>query len=369
MRIDWPCKPGDLLVCEGGDIGRTAIWRGDIPSCYYQNHLHRARLKNPAMADPAFVLYWLWYAFEIGNVYFGRGNVTTIPNLSQSKLRELPLPMPPLLEQRKIAAVLGMVQRAIEEQERLLQLTTELKKSLLHKLFTEGLRGEPQKMTEIGPVPESWEIVKFADVFQIKHGYAFDGTYFQDTGRYILLTPGHFFETGGFREQGEKTKYYVGDFPEGYLLKKRDLLVAMTEQKEGLLGSSALIPESDRYLHNQRLGLVQELDEMRLRKEFLYHLFNSPAIRKRIFMTASGSKVRHTSPNKIREIHVALPSLEEQRHSAEILEAVDNKLSLGKCKQAALTDLFRTLLHQLMTAQIRVHDLDFDNMKQTGILS
>ena len=61
-------------------------------------------------------------------------------------------------EQRKIAAVLGLVQRAIEQQERLIALTTELKKALLHKLFTEGLRGEPQKQTEIGPVPESWEV-------------------------------------------------------------------------------------------------------------------------------------------------------------------------------------------------------------------
>ena len=64
-----------------------------------------------------------------------------------------------IAEQRKIAAVLGLVQRAIEQQERLIALTTELKKALLHKLFTEGLRGEPQKQTEIGPVPESWEVV------------------------------------------------------------------------------------------------------------------------------------------------------------------------------------------------------------------
>src|SRR5207244_10137502 len=110
------------------------------------------------------------------------------------------------------------------------------------------------------------------------------------------------------------------------LLKQGDLLVAMTEQKEGLLGSSVIVPESDRYLHNQRLGLIQHLDEARLSKEFLYYLLNTPAVRKRISMTASGSKVRHTSPSKIRDVWVPLPSLKEQHHTVKILTAVDRKL-------------------------------------------
>ena len=69
----------------------------------------------------------------------------------------MPVIVPPLAEQRKIAGVLGVVQRAMEQQERLIALTTELKKTLLHQLFTQGLRGEPQKQTEIGPMPQSWE--------------------------------------------------------------------------------------------------------------------------------------------------------------------------------------------------------------------
>jgi type I restriction enzyme S subunit len=85
-----------------------------------------------------------------------------IPNRGYNRhftlLKEQSLPCPEKDEQRKIAAVLGLVQRASEQQERLIALTTELKKALLHKLFTEGLRGEPQKQTEIGPVPESWEV-------------------------------------------------------------------------------------------------------------------------------------------------------------------------------------------------------------------
>ena len=83
--------------------------------------------------------------------------------MSQATLSEFKFHVPPLPEQRKIAGVLGVVQRAMEQQERLLALTAELKKALLHQLFTAGLRGEPQKQTEIGPVPESWEVVTRLD--------------------------------------------------------------------------------------------------------------------------------------------------------------------------------------------------------------
>ena len=77
---------------------------------------------------------------------------------------------PRLPEQRKIAAVLSLVQRAIEQQERLIALTTELKQALMHKLFTEGLHGEPQKLTEIGRIPESWVVSAVGEVATLRSG-------------------------------------------------------------------------------------------------------------------------------------------------------------------------------------------------------
>ena len=80
----------------------------------------------------------------------------TIKGITRDCLEQIRLNVPPLPEQKKIAHILSTVQRAIEAQERIIETTTELKKALMHKLFTEGLRHEPQKQTEIGPVPESW---------------------------------------------------------------------------------------------------------------------------------------------------------------------------------------------------------------------
>jgi len=75
-----------------------------------------------------------------------------------------------------------------------------------------------------------WPQVRFAELFRVKHGYAFKSKFFDLSGPYVLLTPGNFHEEGGFRDQGEKQKYYTGDIPDGFILNEKDLLVAMTEQ-------------------------------------------------------------------------------------------------------------------------------------------
>ena len=115
----------------------------------------------------------------------------------------------------------------------------------------------------------SWREIRLGDAIHVKHGFAFKSRYFTDSGNLIVLTPGNFHEEGRFRLRPEKDRAYAGDVPDGYVLTADDLIVAMTEQGPGLLGSSAWIPESDRYLHNQRLGLVDSIDSAKLDKRFL----------------------------------------------------------------------------------------------------
>ena len=82
------------------------------------------------------------------------------PRTSWNLLKKFKFGLPTLEEQCNIAYILSKIQSAIEAQEKIIQTTTELKKALMQKLFTEGLKGEPQKETEIGLVPKSWEVVK-----------------------------------------------------------------------------------------------------------------------------------------------------------------------------------------------------------------
>jgi len=89
-------------------------------------------------------------------------------------LKEQKIPLPPLPEQKQIAHILTVTQRAIEAEERIIQTTTELKQALMQKLFSEGLRGEPQKETEIGLVPESWEVVELVSILRepLRNGHS-----------------------------------------------------------------------------------------------------------------------------------------------------------------------------------------------------
>ena len=130
---------GDLLTCEGGDIGRTAMWNGEVQNCYYQNHLHRLRSKN-GKVDPQFAVYWFWYAFNEANLYFGRGNITTIPNLSRSKLAELPMALPSRTEQIEIVTFLDTVSDRSSTAERKKTQLEDLFRTILHVLMTAKIR-------------------------------------------------------------------------------------------------------------------------------------------------------------------------------------------------------------------------------------
>ena len=297
-------------------------------------------------------------------MYFGRGNVTTIPNLSQSKLCKLPLPVPNLAEQRKIAAVLGAVQRAIEQQERLLQLAAELKKTLLHQLFTHGLHGEPQKQTEIGPVPESWDVVPLGSLAKIGNGSTpkrgNDGYWQGGTIPWLNSAKIHErFITGADQ--------FVTDLAvkECHLprVKPGSLLIAITGQGK-TLGNSALV--SFETCINQHLAYAQ-FTSPRVMPEFVLWFMQTRYEHLRSISQAGGSTKGAWTCGYLKTYPILVPSLDEQHEITRIFAALDRKEQIQLAKQAALSSLFRTLLQQLMTAQIRVHDLDFSMPGATGL--
>lgn len=210
------------------------------------------------------------------------------------------------------------------------------------------------KDTPAGRIPVDWECNRFKTYIKIKHGFAFKSKFFANSGEYIVLTPGNFFEGGGFKPRGTLDRFYLGEFPNEYILRKGDLIVAMTEQAEGLLGSPAWIEQSEKYLHNQRLGLVEVKDNRKSLKEFLYFTLSLPHTRRQISISAGGTKVKHTSPNKIGAVWVAFPPISEQKEIAKILSTWDQFIRLQEELIREKEERKRGLMQQLLTGKRRL---------------
>ncbi len=192
----------------------------------------------------------------------------------------------------------------------------------------------------------SWREIQLGDGINVKHGFAFKGEFFASVGECIVVTPGNFLERGGFRVRDGKERFYLGDIPEDYMLAKDDLIVAMTEQGEGLLGSAARVPDDGRFLHNQRIGLVQVMDSDLLDKRFLYWAFNSSNVRAQIRGSATGAKVKHTAPERIRKVRLAVPDVPVQRAIASVLDAYDDLIATNQRRIQLLEDAARRLYRE-----------------------
>ena len=210
-------------------------------------------------------------------------------------------------------------------------------------------------------VPKGWKKRDLHKLITIKHGFAFKSEYFSNDGQYVLLTPGSFNESGGFRNQGPKTKFYSGPIPNGYLLSKGDLLLAMTEQAEGLLGSPLFVPEDNKYLHNQRLGLVEINCPDKICSDFLYLLFNHADSRKQITEQSTGTKVKHTSPDRLCSVIGLIPPLLEQKKIAQILSTWDKAISVTEKLLANSQQQKKALMQQLLTGKKRLLDDNGNN--------
>lgn len=132
-------RDGDILVCEGGEVGRTAIWRGELRECYFQKAVHRLRTKDGAIVGE-FLLYHMTNAFLVRHAYGVVGTTTTIAHLPGDKLKMLDVPVPPLTEQHGIARILGRIDRKIEMEEGHKQALRTLFGALLGNLMSGKVR-------------------------------------------------------------------------------------------------------------------------------------------------------------------------------------------------------------------------------------
>jgi type I restriction enzyme S subunit len=337
--------PG-LIVGRKGSAGEVHRSRG--PFCPIDTTFYVTEADAPD-TDLEFLFYLLRH-IDLTRI---TGDVG-VPGLNREMAYMEPVHFPTAIpEQKKIAHILSTVQRAIEAQERIIQTTTELKKALMHKLFTEGLRNEPQKQTEIGPVPESWRVVPLSEVCR--------------------------FQSGGTPSK-KNPEFWQGTIPwVSPKDMKRPRLDDVTDHisQEALESGSKLAPAGSVFvvvrgmilaktvpvaLAEVPMAINQDMKAIvpgqKLRSDFL--LYALETLRENLFKKVgrSGHGTATLMGHEIAAFKIPLPDLQTQEEIASAIQNLERKKELHEEKRTQLQDLFRTLLHELMTAKTRVDELE-----------
>jgi type I restriction enzyme, S subunit len=349
---------GDLLFNRTNSfdlVGRTAIFEleGDF---VFASYLIRLRTTSDRL-NPHFLNFYLNGDETQRRLKSIASRAVSQSNISASRLKGFVIPVPPLPEQRQIATVLSAVQRAIERQERLIALTAELKKALMHKLFTEGTRGEPLKQTEIGPVPKSWEIVRLDQVATIERGK------FAHRPRNAPQFYGGnipFVQTGDVSKCDGRIGYYT------QTLNERGLAISRMFPRGTILITIAAnigytgILEFDSACTDSLVAITPTRGDS---ANFLNHYLQTqqPVMDR---LAPQGTQ-KNINIQFLKPWPIPRPSTDEQAVISDALNQVDQKRRTHERLRDSLSSLFRTLLHQLMTAQVRVHELDLSCLMAT----
>lgn len=172
---------------------------------------------------------------------------------------------------------------------------------------------------------------RLGELIEVTRGASLSGEYYSTKGEYIRLTCGNFdYHNNCFKENTSKDNlFYTGEFREEFLLEKGDIITPLTEQAIGLLGTTARIPESGKYIQSQDIALVK-CKVGKIDPTFCYYLISSRLVRNQLSVAAQQTKIRHTSPDKIKACTVWIPELDDQKAIGRLLASLDEKIQLNK---------------------------------------
>ena len=334
-----------LIALYGATVGKTGILR--IAASTNQAVCAVFPKQDHFLSE--FMMYCLMHRREdlLRERYGGAQS-----NISQTLLRNFQIPLPPLPEQHRIAHVLNTIQREITAQDDLIAAAREVKRSLMQRLFTYGPGAKPAttKDTEIGQIPEHWEVVKLGQALQsTQYGLSVRA---DSTGQYPMLRMNNLVDG---RVETSDLKYV--DLPQKdfakFRVQVRDVLFNRTNSYE-LVGKTAIFDIDGNFTFASYLiRLITDLS--RLLPEFLNYYLNWDSAQRRLKMLATrGVSQSNISATKLKQFVIGLPPPEVQEEIACILATADGKIAAEEQRKAALQALFKSMLHQLMTGQTRL---------------
>ena len=273
---------------------------------------------------------------------------TKVYSLSKTSLQNLKIPLPPLLEQKKIADCLSTWDSAIEKQSQLINALTQRKKALMQQLLTGKKR--------LPGFSDEWKEVKLGSICEnFQNGNAFSAKDYKKTG-IPIVTMGNINLGGYFYFSESKSNFWIEDKSlERYEIKKGDLIIAMTDvtPEKNLIGLTSIIDIDRIFYLNQRVGHII-LKPKLADTDFIFYLSQNSYWRNQCKAFATLGVQANLGTNDIKNINIKLPSLSEQTAIAEILATADRELQLQKEKLAQLQIQKKGLMQVLLTGKKRL---------------
>jgi type I restriction enzyme, S subunit len=347
---------GDLIFIRTNGVidrlGSCAVYEGEPKDSLFASYLIRARLKLD-LIDPHFAAYF--FASEQGtNIIAGRATPAADGkyNLNTATIDNLPLPIPPTLdEQRAIATALKHVQKMIALNDSCASAARDLKHAAIQVLFRRELRSVPQQENGFCPTSESWKLMPISSLGTIVTGTTPPT---EDSSNYVggelqFVAPGDI-------EHGSRIEHTEKFLTEKGLNRSRKITAGTTcfVCIGSTIGKVGLVTSPICATNQQINSIIPRIDFDPL---FVFYLMTywSDHVRNQ----ASPSPVPILSKGAFEQIEiVATTDLDEQREIAAVLRAIDLKIDLHQKKRSIFEDLFKSLLQQLMSGDMKIADLD-----------
>lgn len=300
--------------------------------------------KNLDSVCPEFYYYYLLFKKKFLE---NQSSGSTFKELSKDALENLPISVPPLPEQRKIAEVLSTVDTAIQKVESAIEKIGRLKRGLMQRLLTRGIGHKKFKESEVGLVPEEWEVLQIGTITkEHKQGFYTNENYSEDGINLVRITdlqnPGISYSTMPKIKIDENIfkqfKVDVGDF-----------LIA----RSGAIGRYGIVKNSTPCVFASYL-IRFRFDNLRVDTSYFGKLFESFYISNELRKITQGATNKNINAHNIKKIQIPLPHLSEQCKIAEILGAVDEKLGLERRRREKLEWVKKGLMADLLTGRKRV---------------
>jgi type I restriction enzyme S subunit len=345
-------RTGDLVVNEGGDVGRCAIWQGQVKECYYQNSVNRVR--NQEKASTLFLYYWI-NNLKVAGFIDSIVAKTTIAHLTAEKLEAMPWPSIPLAEQIRIAAYLNASCAAIDAvvaaKKKQLEALIEMKKETLHRAFNHA----------------EWPVERVKDLaIKIGSGVTPDGgsAGYLDEGIPLLRSQNVHFD-------GLRLDDVAFIAPETHRemrnsqLKPHDVLLNITGAS---IGRCTYVPDDFGEGNvNQHVCIIRP--GHRLHYRFLAEYLSSPMGQGQIMSTFTGASRQGLSHKDLGLIRIPAPSIETQSEVVASLNTAEEQrsklFSNIESQIATLIDYRKSLIHECVTGQRRISEADVAKVERT----